>query len=163
MKDALSEHIQTTASAISIGFPKRPMGWQLRTYLWTCGAPKILSAIGVSITAGHTALTRIPLFAFSNAALFVSPMTPCLLALYAAAPAEPIRPVTDDIFTIAPPPPCRSICRISYLRQSHTPLRLMSIVRSQSSSDCRTMGTHTPSIPALLKATSRRPNFSTAF
>src|SRR5271155_5086578 len=122
MKDARSEHIHTTASAISAGLPKRPMGWQLSAYLWTAGAPKSRSAIGVSIAAGHTELIRIPLRAFSSAADFVSPITPCLLALYAAAPAEPIRPVIDAMFTIAPPLPCLSICRISYFRQSQTPL-----------------------------------------
>src|SRR5271157_1250770 len=163
MKDARSEHIHATASAISVGLPKRPMGWQLRTYLWTSGAPKTLSAKGVSTAAGHIALIRILFRAFSNAADFVSPITPCLLALYAPAPAEPTRPVIEDIFTIAPPPPCLSICRISYFRQSQTPLRLMLMVRSQSSSDCSAMGIQFPSIPALLNATSKRPNFSTVF
>src|SRR5580704_5515911 len=110
MKDARSEHIHTTASAISAGFAKRPIGWQLRTYLWTSGAPKVRLAIGVSITPGHTALTRILVRAFSSAAVFVRPITPCLLAVYAAAPADPIMPIIDDMFTIAPPPPCLSIC-----------------------------------------------------
>jgi hypothetical protein len=81
MKDARSEHIHTTASAISADLPKRPMGWQPRTYLWTAGAPKSRSPIAVSITPGHTALIRIPLLAFSSAAVFVRPITPCLLAL----------------------------------------------------------------------------------
>jgi len=40
----------------------------------------------------------------------VSAMTPCLLAQYVAAPAEPMKPATDAILTIAPPPPCLSIC-----------------------------------------------------
>jgi len=56
-----------------------------------------------------------------------------------------------------------SLVTAAYFRQSQTPLRLMSMVRFQSSSDCLTMGTQTPSIPALLKATSKRSNFSTAF
>src|SRR6266446_1814198 len=42
-------------------------------------------------------------------------------------------------------------------------LRLMSMVRFQSSSDCSAMGLQLPSIPALLNATSKRPNFSTVF
>ena len=110
MNDARSEHIHTTASATSDGFPKRPIGWRPTTALWTCGAPKSRSDIDVSIAAGHTALIRIPLRAVSSAADFVSPITPCLLALYAAAPAEPTRPIVDAMFTIAPPPPCLSIC-----------------------------------------------------
>src|SRR5450755_3480961 len=81
MKDARSEHIHTTASAISADLPKRPMRWQPTTYLWTVGAPKSRSPIAVSITPGHTALIRIPLLAFSSAAVFVRPITPCLLAL----------------------------------------------------------------------------------
>src|SRR5437764_13458657 len=52
------------------------------------------ATIGVSMVPGHTALMRIPLEAYSSAALFVSPaaglifrsqITPCLDAWYAAA------------------------------------------------------------------------------
>ena len=42
MNDARSEHIHTTASAISAGFPKRPMGWQLNNVfvnLWSAKEP----------------------------------------------------------------------------------------------------------------------------
>src|ERR1700677_4593917 len=104
MKEARSEHIHNTASAISAGLPKRPTGWRPTTDLQTAGAPKRRSPIGVSITPGHTALIRIPLLAFSSAAVFVNPITPCLLALYAPAPTDPIKPVTDAMFTMAPPP-----------------------------------------------------------
>src|SRR5215813_868950 len=65
------------------------------------------------------------------------------------------------MFTMAPPPPCLSICCISYFRQSHTPLTLMAVTLSKISSGSSTMDVHFPSMPALLKATSRRPNFST--
>src|SRR6185369_5672114 len=40
----------------------------------------ISATIGVSIAPGHTALMRIPREAYSRAALFVSPITPCLVA-----------------------------------------------------------------------------------
>src|SRR5882762_7739365 len=102
MKEARSEHIQRTASATSVGLPKRPMGWRPRANLFISGAPKIRSPMGVSMTAGQTALMRIPLVAFSSAALLVRPMTPCLVAQYVAAPAEPIHPATDDMLTMAP-------------------------------------------------------------
>src|SRR5580658_7609405 len=95
MKEARSEHIHRTASEISDGAPKRPMGWRLRANLFASGSPKRRSAMGVSITAGQTAFTRIPLRAVSSAAAFVRPITPCLLAEYVAAPAEPIRPAID--------------------------------------------------------------------
>src|SRR6266851_5038905 len=80
-----------------------------------------------------------------------------------AAPAEPIRPATEDMLTMAPGLPCLSIWRISYLRHSQVPLRLMLMTESQSCSDCSIMGFHCPSMPALLKARSRRPNVSTVF
>src|SRR5450432_2163497 len=103
MKEALLEHIHKTASAISRGLPKRPMGWCARTALLAAGSPNARSAIAVSITAGQTALTRMPLRAVSSAADLVKPITACLLATYVAAAAAPIRPATDDMFTIAPP------------------------------------------------------------
>src|SRR6266568_1599724 len=163
INEARSEHIQTTASAISLGVPNRPIGCRPRICFWISGSPKRRSAMGVSITAGHTTFTRMPLRAFSSAAVLVRAITPCLLAQYVPAPAKPMRPATDAMLTMAPPPPCLSICWISYFRQSHTPLRLMSITRSQSPSDCSATGLKLPSIPALLNATSKRPNFSTVF
>jgi hypothetical protein len=36
MKEAPSEHIHTTASAISSGLPKRPMGWRLSANFFRC-------------------------------------------------------------------------------------------------------------------------------
>jgi hypothetical protein len=40
----------------------------------------ILSLIGVRIRPGQTSLTRMPRVAYSSAALFVKPMTPCFAA-----------------------------------------------------------------------------------
>ena len=70
---------QTTASAISSGVPTRPMGCAL---IWACraGSRKRLSVIGVWTIPGQTQLTRMPCCAYSNAAVLVSPTTPCLLA-----------------------------------------------------------------------------------
>ena len=58
---------------------------------------------------------------------------------------------------MAPPLPCFIICAISYLRQRKTPVRLMPMVRFQTSTGRSTMlprGTRTPSgpMPALLNA-----------
>src|SRR5882672_8517628 len=80
MKEAPSEHIHTTAAAISSGLPKRPMGCRPSANFFASGAPQRRSPIGVSITAGHTTFTRMPLRAVSSAADLVSAMTPCLLA-----------------------------------------------------------------------------------
>jgi hypothetical protein len=40
--------------------------------------PNISATMGVSMAPGQTALMRMPLEAYSSAALFVSPSTPCL-------------------------------------------------------------------------------------
>jgi len=71
----------------------------------------------------------------------------------------PIRPATDDMLTMAPPAPCLSICWISYFMQRKTPVRLMAMTSSQISSEYSAVGTKAlpPSMPALLKAQSRRP------
>jgi len=110
MNDARSEHIHKTPPAISSGVPNRPMGCKPRANFLNPGSANRRSPMGVSITAGHTTLIRMPLRAVSRAAAFVSPITPCLLALYVAAPGEPISPATEAILTMAPPRPCLSIC-----------------------------------------------------
>ena len=50
-------------------FSKRSVRWPVRRPI-----------IGVSIAPGHTAFTRTPDLAYSNAAVLVRPTTPCLLA-----------------------------------------------------------------------------------
>src|SRR5262249_9084662 len=80
-KDAASEHSHTTASAISSGFPIRPTGSAAAIRSAMPGRLAVtLSTIGVWITPGHTAFTRTPDLAYSNAAVRVNPTTPCLLA-----------------------------------------------------------------------------------
>src|SRR5262249_32994852 len=79
--EAASEHNQTTASPTSSGLAMRPTG----SIATNCSsAPGVLriarSTIGVWITPGHTAFTRIPDLAYSSAAVLVSPLTPCLAA-----------------------------------------------------------------------------------
>src|SRR5881227_1839628 len=92
----------------------------------------IMSAtIGVSMAPGHTALMRIPLEAYSSAALLVSPITPCLDAWYIARPGRPIRPPMEEQLTMAPLP-CSRIWRSSYFMQFQTPRRLIAFTRSIS-------------------------------
>src|SRR5437016_8123569 len=64
----------------------------------------ISETMGVSIVPRHTALMRIPREAYSRAALFVSSITPCFVAWYAARAGRPIRPPMDEQLTIAPLP-----------------------------------------------------------
>jgi len=110
-------------------------------------------------------LTRIPNFAYSRAAAFVKPTTPCFAEAYAALPGRlTIIPATDDVFTIAPPPRF-NICGISCFMHSQTPLRFTFISRSQSSSvqsAIRAKGVPTAPPPALLKAQSSPPYVATA-
>ena len=53
---------------------------QSEDILLTSGSLQALAVIGVWIAPGQTQLTRIPCCAYSNAAVLVSPTTPCLLA-----------------------------------------------------------------------------------
>ena len=70
-------------------------------------------------------------------------------------------PAPEAVFTIAPPP-CFSISGISYFMHRKTPLRLMRIMRSHSSSLISAVAVIGCSTPALLKAKSSRPNTSIA-
>ena len=107
------------------------------------------SAIAVSMYPGQTALTRIPSRACPLAADFVRPMTPCLLALYAGARADPMTPTIEAVLTMAPPP-CAAMWRISCLRQRHTPVKFTARIRSQSASASSVSDPIGPSMPALL-------------
>src|ERR671919_2944423 len=66
MNDASSEARKTTAYETSIGWPARPSG----VIAMSCSRMSAPSAsvIGVSIHPGHTALTRMPSFAYESAA-----------------------------------------------------------------------------------------------
>src|SRR5437870_1872104 len=108
------------------------------------------------------AFTRIPDVAYSSAAVFVSPTTPCLLALYAPEQLqEPTNPIIEAVLTMVPLP-WVSIWMISYFIHNHTPLRLIPRTRSQVSSEhsCKGARGREP-IPALLWAQSKRPYVST--
>src|SRR2546426_9424855 len=78
--EAASEQSHTTASAISSGVPTRPIGSLAMMRALRSGSLRPLAVIGVWITPGQTQLTRIPCCAYSSAAVFVRPTTPCLLA-----------------------------------------------------------------------------------
>src|SRR5258706_14929537 len=72
VKEDLSEQSHRTASATSIGLPKRPSGCWASTALLIAGSGKARSAIGVSITAGDAALTECLVAADLRAAGFVT-------------------------------------------------------------------------------------------
>ena len=110
---------------------------------------------------GPTLLTRMPCGAYSIAAVLVMPTTPCLADTYATDCAKPTDPRIDAMFTIAPPPPA-SIAGISARRQWKTPLRFTAMTAAQPSSGYSPVGACGPPMPALLTATSSRPNLSTA-
>ena len=80
-KEASSESRKATARAISSGCPTRPIGCAgPRIFSITSALPWIGPKIGVSITPGQTAFTRILCGARSAAAHFIRPSTPCLVA-----------------------------------------------------------------------------------
>src|SRR5258706_16303294 len=59
-------------------------------------------SIGESTSPGHTALTRTPTGASSNANARVRLVTPPFDAQYTAAPALPCTPASDDMLTMQP-------------------------------------------------------------
>ena len=59
--------------------------------------------MAVSMLPGQTALTRMPRSANSSAATRVSAETPALEATYAPSPAVGSTPLSEEMFTIAPP------------------------------------------------------------
>ena len=80
--DAASDSNHVTASAISEGRPIRAIGSTLTSLSLSRGCVETMPAtIAVSITPGQTAFTRIPVRAYSSAAVFVNPMTPCFEAV----------------------------------------------------------------------------------
>src|SRR5215831_16065048 len=105
--EVASEQSHITAFVIFSGCSSLFRG-VLAIALWSnCGLTWIQDAtIGVWITPGHIAFIRIPTFAYCNAADFVKPTTPCLLASYRGKAAEPTNPAAEAVFTIAPPPCC---------------------------------------------------------
>jgi hypothetical protein len=58
----------------------------------------------VLVTPGATALTRMPVPANSTAAARVSPLTPCLAAMYAPLSGIAAAPSIEDVLTMAPRP-----------------------------------------------------------
>src|SRR6185437_8953332 len=108
MNPAPGLHNHRTAEAISSDLPIRPRGMSLNTAFIASGSfATAFATMGVSITPGHIALTRMPRPAYSRAALFVSPITPCFEAVYAPRPGLPIKPLVEEQLTITPLPRSR--------------------------------------------------------
>src|SRR2546421_377983 len=161
--DASGLSKNTTSPATSSGSPKRCIG--MRASSRSCApSPSAVSncrTIGVSIGAGHTALTRMPRRASSTAAVRVRPTTACLLAEYGPSVGDARSPATDAVFTIAPPP--RAIMTgATALRPSHTPLTFTASTRSKVASEHSISGPTSPRMPALLKKRSMPPKRSAA-
>jgi hypothetical protein len=108
---------------------------------------------------GQTALTRTPRPPHSAAKVLVSPIRPCLLALYAARSAIPRSPATEAMFTILPEP-CRNISPPNSRLVRNGPVRLTSRTRRQSAEVVSSAGVMRLT-PALLTSTSTRPNSPT--
>src|SRR5512147_2796059 len=100
MKFAWSDATKITAHAISSGRPRRWRGTSREAWAIIAGVFQTSSTPSVSTGPGATALTVIPCLAHSAPRLWVSTITPALLAAYAARPREPERPATEVTLTI---------------------------------------------------------------
>jgi hypothetical protein len=80
-KDAASEQSQRMAAATSTALATRPMGIALVRRCRVYSSANHRSFTGVRVVPGAIALTRMFCLAYSRAAAFVRPTTPCLLAI----------------------------------------------------------------------------------
>src|SRR5262245_18894894 len=106
LKEHSSEASQATSAATSSGRPTRPMGifetrrsTVLRSICWSNSVP---------ITAGATALTRMPRVATSFATALVRPITPALAVEYGTRVGLPSLPAIAAMLMMRPLP-CGSI------------------------------------------------------
>ena len=128
---------------------------------WSSGSERRYSTIGVSTAPGCTELTRMPSLAYWMAADLVNIRTAPLDALYTGlVEAWPISPDMEDVLTMEPPP-ARRISGMAALVPRKTPLALMSITRSHSST---VVSSRVPldSTPALFTRISSLPKRLTA-
>src|SRR5829696_8266877 len=101
-------------------------------------------------------LTRTPRPPHSAARVRVSPIRPCLLALYAARSETPSNPATEATFTTLPEP-LSSIILPNSLHMRKGPVRFTASVLFHSASVISSAGTMVL-MPALFTNTSMRPN-----
>ena len=127
MNEALSDARNVMVLAISSGVPTRLSGTVAARLAFLSGVPVKRFSIPVSTGPGETMLTRIPDSAASSAADFVSPSTACLLAAYTDAPAAPVCPYVEDMFTMLPFF-CGSITRSSCFMLNNVPSTFVSNV-----------------------------------
>lgn len=92
----------------------------------------------------------------------VREITAAFAAAYSATPIVELRMPVVDALLMMTPCPCFSICASSYFMHRKTPRTFVSKTGSNSCSSCSASGATDPNHPALLNATSRRPNVSTA-
>ena len=120
------------------------------------------ACIGVLMMPGATALTRMPLSAYSIASDRVTASSPPLVR-DASADGTPFTgwPTSVVVRFTTCPPPCASICRTARCVTWKNPARFTDTTRAKSASVYSVNGLAT-NIPALLTSVSTRPNFSTA-
>ncbi len=58
----------------------------------------------MSAKPGQSALSRMPRSASAGAAARTQPTTACFVAVYAGSPGMPVRPASEAVATIEPPP-----------------------------------------------------------
>src|SRR5438067_7081165 len=147
----------STASTTSRTSPIRPSGCSPARKACVSGG-----CIGVLMTPGATALTRMPLSAYSIASDLVTASSPPLVR-DASTDGTPFTGWPTSVvvtFTMCPPP-CASICRTARCETWKNPARFTDSRLAKSASLYSVNGL-AMKIPALLTSVSTRPNFSTA-
>eukprot|EP00405_Crypthecodinium_cohnii_P034901 CAMPEP_0206529760 /NCGR_PEP_ID=MMETSP0325_2-20121206/2779_1 /ASSEMBLY_ACC=CAM_ASM_000347 /TAXON_ID=2866 /ORGANISM="Crypthecodinium cohnii, Strain Seligo" /LENGTH=109 /DNA_ID=CAMNT_0054025709 /DNA_START=81 /DNA_END=410 /DNA_ORIENTATION=+ len=97
----LLELSHSTASATSSGLPIRPVGKD--SFCFACHSGQFVvkrSTIAVSVVLGQIPLIRMPFGAYSLAAVFVKPITACLLAQYGLNSGIALFPAFELVLTM---------------------------------------------------------------
>lgn len=116
---------------------------------------------GPATSPGSNALTRMFSGPSSIASERVRPTTPHLVAAYGVRMGKPIRPATELMLMMLPPPDARSAgnaCRTVWNCEA----RLMSSVASSSCAVMSAMPAVGPAMPALFTSTSSPPRCASA-
>src|SRR5215210_5812952 len=124
--DDFSEARKATQAAISRAWPGRPSGKFGRSMV--VGSSSSAPVMGVEISPGPTALTKMPYSASSIAMTLVKRPRPLFEEQYAEAPVRGTCSWTEGMLMILPPFPASTILRAARWAQRNAPERFVPMI-----------------------------------
>src|SRR4051812_29611071 len=134
----------STAPAMSSGWPRRPSGSVAETSGDSSGVPsgRPMRLFGVAIVPGATEFTRMPYWPHSTAAVRMKPTMPALEAAYGMPYGMAVRPAMDAMSTMLPPLPWSTSLRPTACDVSSTERRLRLCTSSKTAGSRASSGDH---------------------